>query len=96
MKTKKNNSISSNYYEETDFSEMMKASKRKKILGAPKKRITMNISEEAYADANELDRFMNMGYQNVLKTAIALGLNDLHSAIYEKKDVSKLIKRKVV
>lgn len=45
----------------------------------------MTISEEAYTDANELDKFMTMGYQNILKTAITLGLRDLHSAIFEKK-----------
>ena len=93
MATKKQ-SVSTDYYDETDFSEMMKTSNsRKKIFGVVKKRITMNISEEFYIDANELDKFMNMGYQNVLKTAIALGLKDLHDVIYNKKDVSKILER---
>ena len=91
MKSKKDDSISSSYYETTDFSEIMKNSKKKKIFTGAKKRITINISEAAYIDANELDHFMNMGYQNVLKTAMALGLRDLHNAIYERKDVTTII-----
>ena len=93
MNLENNESISAKYYEETDFSEMMKTSERKKFLSIPKKQITINISEAAYADANQLDQFMNMGYQNVLKTAIALGLNDLHKAIYEKKDISEILNK---
>ena len=91
MKKQIRSSALTNYYQETDFSKMMTKSKKKKIFGVAKKRITMNISDEAYIDANELDRFMNMGYQNVLKTAIALGLSDLHKAIYDKKDISKIL-----
>lgn len=87
------NNISAEYYDDTDFSDIMKTSKdKKKIFGVNKKRITMNISEEVYIDANKLDKFMNMGYQNVLKTAIALGLSDLHQAIYDKKDVDEILR----
>ncbi len=43
----------------------------------------MNISELVYADAHELDKYLNMGYQNVLKAAIILGLNDLHKQVNE-------------
>lgn len=49
----------------------------------------MNISELAYADAHDLDKYMNMGYQNVLKAAIILGLNDLHKQV--NKDIQVLI-----
>ena len=94
MISKNDDDISADFYDETDFSAMMKTSSKKKLISVPKKRITMNISEEAYVDANELDKFMNMGYQNVLKTAIALGLSDLHKAIYDKKDVSAILNAK--
>jgi hypothetical protein len=45
----------------------------------------MNISELAYQEAHVLDQWMNMGYQNVLKTAIILGLNDLFKQINLKR-----------
>ena len=41
------------------------------------KRITMNISERVYNEANELDSYLSMGYQNVLKTAMTIGLTEL-------------------
>ena len=63
-----------------------KNSKKKKYSSAQTKRITMNISELVYEDAHELDKYMNMGYQNVLKTAIILGLNDLFEQINSKKN----------
>jgi|GEM_PF-3587576 hypothetical protein len=85
-------SIDVHYYENTDFSEHMKTSERKKIFGVKNRRVTMNISEQAFIDANELDKFMNMGYQNVLKTAITIGLNDIHRLVFEKKDISKIIR----
>jgi hypothetical protein len=86
-------SIDVHYYENTDFSEHMKTSERKKIFGVKNRRVTMNISEQAFIDANELDKFMNMGYQNVLKTAIAIGLSDIHRLVFEKKDISKILRK---
>jgi hypothetical protein len=85
--------IDAHYYENTDFSRHMKKSARKKIFGIKNRRITMNISEEAFIDANDLDKFINMGYQNVLKAAIAIGLNDIHRLVYEKKNISRPLKR---
>lgn len=72
------------YYEKSDFSSLMKNSKKKKYIAAKTKRITMNISELAYDEAQKLDKYMNMGYQNVLKAAILLGLNDLYEQVKEK------------
>ncbi len=73
--------IETSYYENNDFSSELKDSGVIKYAKAGTKRITMNISELVYADANELDKYMKMGYQNVLKTAIILGLNDLHKRV---------------
>jgi hypothetical protein len=71
----------------------MKTSDRKKVFGVKNRRVTMNISEQAFIEANELDKFMNMGYQNVLKTAITIGLNDIHRLVFNKKDLSKILRK---
>jgi len=75
------------YYEKSDFSSLIKKSKKKKYVIAKTKRVTMNISEIVYDDAHKLDKYMNMGYQNVLKAAILLGLNDLFSQIETKSNL---------
>jgi hypothetical protein len=85
--------IDARYYENTDFSLYMKKSARKKIFGVKNRRVTMNISEEAFIDANKLDKVMNMGYQNVLKAAISIGLNDLHRLVHEKKNISRVFRK---
>jgi len=83
---KKSKQIDASYYEDNDLSGMMlQADKKKKVYKARTKRITMNITHEAYEDAHDLDRFMGMGYQNVLKTAIVLGLKDLHAIVVRDK-----------
>lgn len=64
------------YYEETDFTETMKRNKGRRVIPAVK-RVTMNISEKVYQEAHELDGYLSMGYQNVLKTAMTLGLSQL-------------------
>jgi hypothetical protein len=68
------------YYENTDFSDVMKKTKGRKVLPSVK-RITINISDKIYKEANELDHYMSMGYQNVLKTAMTLGLTELYSQV---------------
>ncbi len=87
------NSIDARYYENTDFSGHMKKSERKKVFGVKNRRVTMNISEQAFVDANELDKFINMGYQNVLKAAIAIGLSDIHKLVFDKKDISRILRK---
>ena len=83
---KKNKQVDATYYEKTDLSGMMmQADKKKKVYKASTKRITMNITQEAYEDAHDLDRFMGMGYQNVLKTAMVMGLKDLHTIVMREK-----------
>ena len=83
---KKNKQIDASYYENNDLSEMMmKADRNKKVYRVRTKRITMNITNESYEAAHDLDRFMGMGYQNVLKTAIVLGLKDLHAIVSKDK-----------
>jgi hypothetical protein len=73
-----------NYYEETDFTGVMKNNHGKKVAPIVK-RITMNISERVYNEANELDAYLGMGYQNVLKTAMTLGLTDLYNQVSSHK-----------
>lgn len=85
--------IDARYYENTDFASHMKTCARKRLFGVKNRRVTMNISEEAFIDANELDKFINMGYQNVLKAAITIGLNDIHRLVHEKKPLSSLVRK---
>ena len=92
MKKKNSDADIAQYYEDTDFSSYIKKADLKELKGESIKRITMNISDKSYIDANEIDGYMNLGYQNVLKVAIALGLNDLRKAIIERKDIKKLLK----
>ena len=80
--------IDASYYEKNDFSTQLKDSGKVKYSKAKTKRITMNISELAYDDAHELDKYMNMGYQNVLKAAIILGLNDLYEQVNANRKIS--------
>lgn len=63
------------YYEKTDFSDLIK--RNGQSAGKNAKRITLNISGQIYDEANELDSYMRMGYQNVLKTAMTIGLTEL-------------------
>jgi hypothetical protein len=79
-----------NYYEKTDFSALIKAKKGVRV-GKTVKRITLNISDQIYSEANQLDLYMRMGYQNVLKSAMTIGLTELynhlsHHAIQKRKE----------
>jgi len=92
MKKKMTESEQTKYYDDNDFSAHLKNADIKELRGESIKRITMNISDKSFVEANEIDGYMNLGYQNVLKVAIALGLNDLRKAIVERKDIKKLLK----
>ncbi len=72
------------YYEETDFAGVMRTRHGKRVSPVVK-RITMNISERVYDEANELDSYLGMGYQNVLKTAMTIGLTDLYHQVSSHK-----------
>ena len=70
------------YYEQKDFSGEWDDSAKKGSLvvnkvSAPVKRVNMNISEDLYRMALDIDSTLSMGYQNVLKTALLLGLTEL-------------------
>jgi len=58
---------------------------RSRKIGPVAKRITLNISDTIYNEANELDSYMRMGYQNVLKTAMTIGLTELYSQVSKHK-----------
>jgi hypothetical protein len=91
---KMNKQIDASYYDKTDLSGMMmQADKKKKVYKAKTKRITMNITHEAYEDAHDLDRFMGMGYQNVLKTAMGMGLKDLHAIVLREKKKKRHVEK---
>jgi|WetSurMetagenome_2_1015567.scaffolds.fasta_scaffold53621_2 hypothetical protein len=79
-----NDNKKAKYYDTTDFSDLMRAKKGKKT-GFPAKRITLNISDRIYDEANELDQYMRMGYQNVLKTAMTIGLTELFDHVSHHK-----------
>ena len=72
------------YYEKTDFSSLMKMRRGKRVAPIVK-RVTMNISERVYDEANELDSYLGMGYQNVLKTAMTIGLTELYHQVSSHK-----------
>ena len=75
----------SDYYEKTDFSEHMKNSVgTRQIRLGQTKRITINITKATFDEAHELDASLGMGYQNVLKTAMFIGLKQLRE---KAKDV---------
>ena len=76
------------YYENTDFSRLMQNRKGKKVVPTVK-RITINITEQVYEEANELDSYLGMGYQNVLKTAMTLGLTELYHQVSSHKLAKK-------
>jgi hypothetical protein len=84
---KKNKELAA-YYEQTDFSNLMKTQKGRRIVPTVK-RITINISERIYKEANELDAYMSMGYQNVLKAAMTLGLSELYHQVATHKAGAK-------
>jgi len=70
--------IDAAYYENKDFGDYMKKNPDKvKYYPAGTKRVTMNMPKISYLQALELDQIMGMGYQNVIKTAILLGLKQL-------------------
>ena len=79
-----NENYRAKYYENTNFADLMKMQKGKKV-GFAAKRITLNISDQIYTEANELDQYMRMGYQNVLKTAMTIGLTELYDHVSHHK-----------
>ena len=87
------NKISEKFYEETDFSDLLKSSAKKRVTGKQNKRITMNISEDIFDEAHVLDKFMTMGYQNVLKTAMTLGIHQLQNTITKQISITKSLKK---
>jgi hypothetical protein len=78
----------SEYYERADFSSLMRSRKGRKILPSMK-RITINISEKIYDEAKELDGYLSMGYQNVLKAAMTLGLTELYTQVSSHRMAGK-------
>lgn len=93
--------IDAGYYENNDLSEMMKETeKRAKIYKARKRRVTMNLPNNSYHDAVDLDQHLGVGYQNVLKVAMYLGLQEMKRKEFQKVDLDlnkkskKTIKKK--
>ena len=82
--------IDPTYFEDTDFSDeldrQIKAGKAK--IHIPK-RVTMNISQETFKQAQELNTYMGTGYQNVLKMAMFLGMQQMAKQLRENKSTRK-------
>ncbi|MFC1483031.1 hypothetical protein ACFL56_02105 [Candidatus Margulisiibacteriota bacterium] len=72
--------IDVSYYENTDFGEYMRKNPDKVKVFIPK-RITMNISSDMYDCAKILGHRFGIGYQNVLKIAMSIGLAHLQNNI---------------
>jgi hypothetical protein len=47
----------------------------------PHIRVTLNLSPAIRRRAESLDAFLSMGYQNVLKTAMLLGIKELEAKV---------------
>ena len=69
------------YYEETDFTGVMRNGHGKRVVPIVK-RITMNISERVYNEANELDSYLGMGYQNGIADAEAKGVIRIPGVVF--------------
>ena len=83
-----NKSVKARFYGKSDVAGVVKPKKGPESASSTK-RITMNISERIYNEANDLDEYFNMGYQNVLKTAIAVGLTELYHQVSSHKTSGK-------
>jgi len=83
-----NKSVKARFYGKSDAAGVVKP-KKELNSGFSTKRITMNISERIYNEANDLDEYFHMGYQNVLKTAIAVGLTELYHQVSSHKTNGK-------
>ena len=49
----------------------------------------MNISQETFNQAQELNQYMGTGYQNVLKMAMFLGMQQMAKQLRENKSPRK-------
>ncbi len=68
------------YFDTVDLKKEFDFSKAKRIP-ARRKRITMNIPFGLYKQAFEIGEETGIGYQNSLKTAIAIGLRHLKEEV---------------
>jgi hypothetical protein len=51
----------------------------------PPTRVTLNLSPAIRSRAESLDAYLRMGYQNVLKTAMLLGIKELEEKAFTSK-----------
>jgi hypothetical protein len=51
----------------------------------PPTRVTLNLSPAIRSRAESLDAYLSMGYQNVLKTAMLLGIKELEEKAFTSK-----------
>jgi len=51
----------------------------------PPTRVTLNLSPAIRSRAESLDAYLSMGYQNVLKTAMLLGIKELEEKAFPSK-----------
>ncbi|MDR2694582.1 MAG: hypothetical protein LBB74_10275 [Chitinispirillales bacterium] len=51
----------------------------------PPTRVTLNLSPAIRSRAESLDAYLSMGYQNVLKAAMLLGIKELEEKAFSAK-----------
>jgi hypothetical protein len=51
----------------------------------PSTRVTLNLSPAIRSRAESLDAYLSMGYQNVLKTAMLLGIKELEEKAFTSR-----------
>ena len=76
MAKKKSATELANYYDEVDLEKAFDF-KKAKIVHPQFKRINLNISESQVELATSLAQITGNGYQNMIKTAISIGLHQL-------------------
>lgn len=70
------------YYDEEKIENAFDVTKAKKTKGKIK-RVNMLLPVNIYLKADKIGRITGTGYQNTLKTAIAIGLHQLDDEISE-------------
>ncbi|MFH1715309.1 MAG: hypothetical protein ABH857_03840 [Elusimicrobiota bacterium] len=75
------------YYDDVDIEKAFDFSKAVKNKGTVK-RVNMLVPHDLYVEAEKIGRMTGTGYQNALKTAIAIGL---HRLMFELKNPGKIV-----
>ena len=72
------------FYESTDIDQAFDFKKKKLVLGQITKRVNIVLPEPMYKLALDIGTMAGTGYQNALKMAIVIGLNELKDKTKQK------------